>query len=205
MQNNTRFKLPLAGVGATILAAIIAFVGIAPGVSSQNSENVVAVVNGEEIREGELVSELIEREGPQLLNILIRERILQQAADEAGVDVSTQRVEQELASVRGSFESEEQFARALEQSGHSISSLKRDIRLELTLHELVADQVSVSEEEIRAAYESYKEQLGGATFDQARVQLEEVVRQQKFNQASQAWLTEKVSESSIEILLDSDN
>lgn len=188
-------KVGLAILGIAIVATV-AFLMVT-GISGRASE-VVANVNGEPILMDELIDELLVREGETVLNRLVRERLVEQEAKKAERDVTSERVDAEIEAIRAQFDSDEAFAAALEQAGHTQETLRRDVTIELRLQAILGDQVEVTEDELRQAYEQNQDELGGAPFEEARDRLHTFIYQQKMNQAVAAWLDEKLAESDIE-------
>lgn len=193
-----RFIWPLTIV-AVLVGIVIASFSLTG--KSQDPAEVVAFVNGEPIERTELIDRLVEREGHSILGVLIREKVVEQVAHDANVNVSQERVEEEFSAIRARFESDHAFETALVNAGQSQDSLRRDIRLELVLVELVADEISVSEEEIRAAYDQNREQLGEIPYEQAKERLERALYNQKLDTAVQKWITQQMAESKVETYL----
>lgn len=195
---------PRSRSGWIILAVILAMglIILTPSLFSKAQDpQIVATVNGEAIERDRLVQALLDRQGEQMLDMLIRSLIVDQAAREMGIEVSPEQIDREVAEIQDQFPSPEIFAEALSQSGHTLDSLKEDIRLELQLQELLASQIAVSDEEVQEAYDEYRDQLGEVTFEEAKPDLTEHLRQTKLAAAVQEWLSEQLSTAKIERFL----
>lgn len=176
------------------------------GGGSQNG--VVATVNGEEITGAEL-SERVEQtrssqlggqslssdqEGQlreQTLETLINETLIQQAAEEAGITVSDEEINQSLEQVKGQFENEQQFQQQLENNDVTESDLRNRIQRQLLIQKYVQqntdmDSINVTDEEVQQMYDQLSQQQDNVpALEEIRSQVESQVRQQKSSQLLQ--------------------
>lgn len=158
---------PLLALGLT--AALLA------GVAGCGSNDVAAIVNGEEISKAELdnqVERLMEQspqmfegeEGEsrlvefkrQLLDNMINNVLIRQAAAERGIEVTDEEIDAQIADLKAGFPSEDDFNAALADANLTLDELRQQLRDQLStqrlMEELVGDE-AVTEEEISAYYD----------------------------------------------------
>lgn len=222
-------KALLAGLSLGLMLTLIAC-------QSDQDEDAVAYVDGvaipiaafEQLAEQE-EAQIVQSEGidpesdegqqvlaekrQELLDDMINQKLLYQHAVEEGYTADEEQIEEELASIKGSYE-EDAFEEALEMSGLTEEMLKSNIRENLVtydfLHELDPDfsPRSVTEEELDEAYELYKEQVNDPLPKEDMIpDLEEylfAVQEEEAYQTYYEELLESLREAAeIEILLES--
>lgn len=155
-----------------IVAALLA------GVTGCGSKDVAAIVNGEEISKAELeaqVNRLMEQspemfkgeEGEsrlvefkrQLLDNMINNVLVRQAAAERGIEVTDEEVNAQIDDLKAGFPTEDDFNKALSDANLTVEDLKQQLRDQLAtqrlMEELVGDD-EVTDEEIAKYYEDNK-------------------------------------------------
>ncbi len=98
----------------------------------------------------------------RLLDNMINNVLIRQAADEMGIEVSDADVAAEVDSLKQGFESDEQFNEALTQAGMDVEALNQQVREQLVTEQLLAslsEDVSVSDEEIADYYSGNEAQF----------------------------------------------
>ncbi len=97
---------------------------------------------------------------------MIRSRVIQQAAEEAGLDVSEQEIRRELQNQIEEAGSREKFIRGLKQRGWTLEKWKRQKRKDLLQRKLFRQKFKqtrtnffVSPEEIKTYYRTHKSQF----------------------------------------------
>lgn len=143
---------------AFILGGLIVLAGMSLTASSQDGD-VVAVVNGEPITREEFFERLQEAAGEQILDQIILEKVIAQAEGNAGVTVSEEELQEELAGIKESFASDEEFEAELSRYGLTLERLLYEIRLNLILTKLSRKDVTVTDEEIASFFEENKQYL----------------------------------------------
>ncbi len=143
-----------------------------PAVSRVLGRDVAAYVAGEPLPVSELADALIEEFGAPMIEMYVERELIFQQAEQAGLTVSDEALEQRLSEIADQL-FEERAARRdmtprkleqfLSENGVSAAAFKenlirelvsrQDVRATLLAEKLVADQVEVSEEDVRAAYE----------------------------------------------------
>lgn len=129
-----------------------------PGAADQ----VLVRVNGVPIRQSEVVERLLKRYGAQAVDEMIDETLLRQAAKAAGVTADEKEVNRRLTKLQEQFGSRELFISQLEQAGSSLTKVKEDLADEIVRERLVtkAKGLSVTDDELKKAYDENKDKLG---------------------------------------------
>jgi foldase protein PrsA len=163
------------------LLALALAVVLAIGVAGCGSSDVAATVNGEEISKAELdaqVNRLMEQspemfegeEGEsrlidfkrQLLDNMINNVLIRQAAEERGITVTDEEIDAQITDLKAGFPSEDEFNAALADANLTLEDLEQQLRDQLAtqrlMEELVGDE-TVTDEEIAEYYETNKAQF----------------------------------------------
>ncbi len=118
---------------------------------------VMAVVNGEQITKSELGRESIRRYGEEVLESLVSRQLLLAACKEKGIQITEQDVTDEVEKIATRFglSRDRWMALLQEERGFTEVQYKREIVWPmLALRRLAADQIAVSQEELKKAFES---------------------------------------------------
>ena len=150
---------------------------------------VAAKVNGESISRLGVVSELENQAGAAVLDSLISDILIEQAAAEAGVTVTDDDVEIQMAAFESQIsERGGTLDDMLAQQGLTRESLTKQIRTQKMLEALLASEVTVTEEEIDAFIEA-NGPLPEGQEETLRPQIEEQLKSQKMSTAAQSYIT----------------
>lgn len=161
-----------------VVALLGAFALSAAGCSEKN---VAARVNGEVITIEELDQQVeqlkeqypdmfedVDGEGRlldykvRLLDNLIDQMLVAQAAEEMGVEVSDSQVAEQIEQLKAGFGDEAQFTEAITAANMTMDSLEDQIREQLLTQQLIASlesDASITDEEIAAYYEKNEKQF----------------------------------------------
>ena len=124
--------------------------------------DVMAIVNGQDIRRDALGAACVDRFGEEVLESMVNKRLILHHCRNRGVEVTQQDIDAEVDRMAQRFKiGREQWLDMLEkQRGINEQQYKRDILWPtLALRKLAADQLEVSDQQLQAAYES---QFGAA-------------------------------------------
>ncbi len=245
--NNINVSLPRKTLYLIAAAVIIALVAVGAfsgfldkpltalqGMFQEESQEVVATVNGEEIAREELevmleqqkqqyqmqgmdldsedMSDMLEQLERQILDSLVANLLMAQAAEEKGISVSEEELEQEYQDLVAQFGGEEELNQQLEAAGITREEIKEDIARTLPAQKYMEsykeeniseEDLEVSEEELKAVYDQYSAQMGEefGEFEEVKPQLEEDLKRQKENEVLQSHVEELREEAEIEIKL----
>jgi len=192
---------------------------------SVNTENAVAMVNGEEISRTQfeaLKSQVIAQQGfdiasldaeaesqleTQIVDELISQTLLRQAVDASGVVATQDDVDAQLEATVTQLGGEGAFNEALFAEGISEKEFRTQISAELAIQvyleqELNPSSITVTDEEVEAAYAQVSAQNENVpSLEDVRPQIEQSVIQQK-QQLLLAQLIDRLrTDADIEILL----
>jgi FKBP-type peptidyl-prolyl cis-trans isomerase (trigger factor) len=155
-----------------------------------DEDTAVATVNGEEIREAEVLEleqqqkqqlemsgmdpdseeakQMMEEIRPQILDNIITNTLLSQKAEEAGIVVDENEINEQYQMFAQQFGGEEEMEQAMEQEGMSSQDLKQEIAEQLLIQNyskkyieenLDEDELDFSEEELRELYELQQQEM----------------------------------------------
>ncbi|MDQ4145652.1 MAG: peptidylprolyl isomerase [Actinomycetota bacterium] len=103
----------------------------------------------------------IERDFQQTyLSLLIREAVFESEAEERGIDVTPEEINERIGDIKAEIGSEGQFQEALKEQGLTLEQAEFQVRVQLLAEKLrteVTKGVGPSEEEMRAYYEEHAE------------------------------------------------
>lgn len=119
--------------------------------------DVMAVVNGQDIRREALAAACADRFGEEVLESLVNKRLILHHCRNRGIEVTDQEINAEVDRMAKRFKiGREQWLAMLERErGINEQQYKRDILWPtLALRKLAADQLTVSDQQLREAYES---------------------------------------------------
>lgn len=196
-----------------------------PNNNSNDGEQVVAKVNGEEIintqfenteqqiasGQGVDLNSLSEENQEQLqkqaLDVLISNLLIKQAAAEAGITVSESDIENQLESIKGQFETDQEYQEALSAQGLSESELRSQLADDMVIesylkNELKIDSITATDEEIEQVYNQEAQNSEDIPeLSEVRGQIESYIIQQKQQQLISSHAQELRDEADVEILI----
>ena len=160
----------------------------------------VAKVNGEYISKLDYYNELNKQYGNTVLDDLITKKIIYQEAKKQNISVSDQEINDELDKIRKSVEDQgSTLEDVLQFQGVSYAQLIENIKIQKILEVILADNISVSDDEIQQRYDENKDIYGSdKTFDDLKEDIRFQIFQEKITNAYQEWINQKRSESVIQ-------
>jgi len=97
----------------------------------------------------------------QALDALIRNLLLYQASQKAGVKIEDKAIDEQIGALKQRFPSEEEFNQALAQVPATVETLRQQIREQMAIRQYIdkefADKAIVSETEAKAYYDEHPE------------------------------------------------
>jgi foldase protein PrsA len=170
---STRILLVMALMGALLTGAL--------ATSGCSNKNVAAKVNGESISTDALNTQLdqLKKQYPnmftgadgegrlldfkqRLLDNLINQKLIDQAAKEKGINISDADIQKQIDQLKSGFKDQAQFEAALKSAGMTLDTLKEQIKQQLVtnkLMEALASSQKVTDAEIKAYYDKNKSQF----------------------------------------------
>lgn len=162
--NETRQTHSAAGaVGWKISTAVLAVLLIASvllhlsGNRNPGGEEAVAYVNGKKITKDELFNEMMAYGGGSMLDDLIRREVIRQGIEEAGTTASAEEVQARLEKFAEPYGSVEAFLEELGFYGYTEEEIREQLATQIRIEKIVGTFVAVTDEEIEAYFEEYKD------------------------------------------------
>lgn len=170
---STRNLLVAALCGVLLVGAL--------AMSGCSNKNVVAKVNGEPISADSLNEQLeqLKKQYPnmftgadgegrlldfkqRLLDNMINQKLVEQAADEKGIKVSDADIQKQIDQLKAGFKDQAQFDEALKSAGMTLDGLKTQIKNQLVTQKLIeslASNSKVTDADIQTYYDKNKTQF----------------------------------------------
>lgn len=142
----------------TLVIGIVTVTGCTDNDAGKDLE-IVAKVGEEEITKDELYNLMLEQSGPQALDALIVEKLVELEVEKKEIEVSDEEIEEELNKTKEEIGGEEEFNQALQQSGLTIEKLKENIATNLKINKLIEPYISISDDEVEEYFEQNKNLL----------------------------------------------
>ncbi len=143
-----------------VIAAVVVVAVVAVAWVLITRATAVAIVNGERISSKEFVSRMEDAAGTNVLDQMITETLIKQAAKKAGVTVSADEVDSEMGKLRDQFGAS--FSSVLAQYGMTEDDLKNNIEMNLLVMEYSTKDLVITDEELKAYFEANKDQYNTA-------------------------------------------
>ena len=162
-----------------------------------------ATVNGQPITRLQLAKELEKQGGKQVLDSIITQKLIDQEAKKKGIVVSQQDLDNEIKAIESQLKAQgTDLDTALAFQGQTRAQLQDSLKLKIQVEKLIADKISISEEEITTYFNENKTSfVENAKLEDVKSQITETIRQTKLSQEYQTWLQELKSISKINYLI----
>ncbi len=160
---------------------------------------IAATINGKVISRYSVVKELEKQMGAQVMDSIVVQTLIEQKATTAGLTVTAEDIEKEIKIIEENLSQQgTTLDDALKAQGVTRAAVERDIRFRKLAEKIVADKVSVTDEEIAKYIEENKQFLPPAESDEKmKEQVASMLSQQKFSAMFQEWLTAAKAEADI--------
>lgn len=154
-------------------------------------EVIVATVNGKPVTRWELVRNLEQQSAPTVLENITLKMLVEQELKKAGIEVSDAEMDEELKKIEDQLSAQGQnLDDLLKAQGLSRSEVKEQLALSKGLEKLLADRVTITDEEVTAYFEENKEFMGDVALEDVKADVEAQLRQQKLSEEQQKWFAE---------------
>lgn len=121
--------------------------------------NPVAVVDGVRITEDEFNQRLVKSFGQDMLRDMIDRELFRQAAEERGIVVTDEELQEEMERALAQFPSEEMFNQWLADRDLSQQEWEDHVKMAMLTRKLALHDVDPSEEQLRAFYEENRDRF----------------------------------------------
>lgn len=166
----------------------------------------VARVNNQVITKEELYQLLVDQYGPQALDSLVADKIIDLEIQKQKIAVDEAAVQSEIDKIITAYGGEEEFNKVMEMYGHSIEDVKKNVAMNLKMKKLLEPEISVTEEEMKSYFEENKEMLAKeenkeAVYEENKDRIKEILMEQKLPAAYDTWFQAKYNEYKVEKLI----
>ncbi|MBP2002170.1 foldase protein PrsA [Paenibacillus shirakamiensis] len=144
-----------------VLAVVLVVMLVKPLAGGGTSKNVAATVNGEKITENQLYKEILKKDAnsSQILDSMINDELVRQAADKAKVTVSDAEINKEVGYLEDQYGSKESLDAALTQSSLTRDDLKGLVINQLRLRKLLSNKITVTDAQVKEYFDQNKASL----------------------------------------------
>lgn len=130
-------------------------------IPSGSQDKVIARIGDHEIKNSVLEQRLYLKHGAELLNQLVDREAIQMGADEIGMKVTREEIDQELKRMQQGYDSEQLFYDSMKQQlGMTKDEIREDVYYRLLLERIAIRNISVSDETIDAYISAHPEEFG---------------------------------------------
>lgn len=140
-----------------LVAVVLIFGALAGACSSSGDEEVVAMVNDEKITKGEFYDYLVEQNGEEVLEALILEKMLEMEVKANNIEITEKEIDAEYAKMAEAYGGVEGLKNTLQMYGYTEDSIRKNLRLNLSIEKLMEPLITVSDEEIASYFAENKE------------------------------------------------
>lgn len=168
---------------------------------TRSADPVVATVNGEKIHRTEYDRAVASGSGAEVLDNLVTERLVANEAKKRNIVVDDSQAAKLLADQKAKFGTDQAFQSALAQAGLTENDLTKQLRLSEALRQMIADRVSVTDQEVEQQYTAAQDRYAGQSPEQAKEQVRQGLQQQKEGVAVRDLLDQLRAEAKIETFL----
>jgi hypothetical protein len=158
-----------------------------------------AVVDGKPIYVWDYMWKLHTQFGRDQLNSMVTEQVIEQAVASANVSVPQSDIDAEVAAIEKEASSSGGLAAVLEAQRLSRAEFEERIKLQLSVKKILADKISVTDQEINDTYSKNKDFYKGMTEPQAKEQVKKQLEDQKFQTEASTWLADVREKANVEV------
>ena len=158
---------------------------------------IVATVNNRPISRQHFNQQLESQYGQQVLETMINEELIKQAAKDQKIVISQEKIDEEMAEIEKSLPEGMNLDQALQMQGMSRENLEEQMRLQLAIEEILAPKIQITDEELKQYIEENKDYFSATQEAQIKEEAQEGLRQQKLNKNFQTWLQELTEKAKI--------
>lgn len=149
---------------------------------------VVAVVNGQPITSVEFYQNLKSQSGKDVLDQMIRNKLIFQEATKKGVNITDKDIDKKLTEIEKQVGGKEQLKSALEVRNISEKDFRVQVKVQLMVEKLLDKEIAVSEKEIDDFIAKNPTDTNVVGKDGPnRTEIKNQLRSQKLNEKYQSW------------------
>ncbi len=183
--------------------AVIILIIIAVGAFLFFKKNwfVAAVVNNQPITSVEYYQNLKAKDGKQVLNQIIRDKLINQEANRKGIVISQEAMDKKVAEIEKQLGGKDGLKQALESRSITEMEFKNQIRIQLIVEKLLADQIKVSDKEVQEYIAQNKDNTSLAVDLGDKEAVRAQLQSEKLNDKFQPWYDQLQKNAKIYILI----
>lgn len=195
----SKLALPTTAMEPKKLFWPLLFVALMLGLYLIKDELIVATVNGRPITRVAVIRELERQNATQVVEDMVLRTLVEQELKKAGITIDQAAVEQEIAQIEEQLAAQGQnLDDLLAAQSLTRAEVKQQIGLSKGMEQLLADGLTVTEEEITAYFNDNKDMMGeGADLETMRDDIRDMLFQQQLSQKQQTWLNDIKKEAKI--------
>ena len=149
-----------------------------------------AVVNNHPIFRWQLDRELEKRYGTQILDNLVTEKLIDQEASKAKINITKADMDSEIKTVTASLPEGTDLATALKSEGLSMEDFTQQISIKLKAERILNPKITITDQELEDFASKSASLFTSSDSAKQKVEAETILRQQKLGDAFSAWLEE---------------
>jgi len=178
-------------INTKIVSSVVILLVIVGALFYYKGVFVVALVNGSPISRLSVVQELEKQSGKQALDSIITKKLITDEANKKGVTVSGDEINAEIKKISDQIGKQGgTLQTALAQQGMTEDRLREQITLQKKIEKIIADKLAVSDAEADKYIQDNKvTPTKDQKPDDLRAQVKEQLKQQKFSQEADQWIT----------------
>jgi foldase protein PrsA len=135
-----------------VLALTLALSVIMGACAKAEDEVVIAEVNDLKITKGEFYDYLVEQNGQEVLEALILEKMLELEIKANNIEITEAEIDDEYAAMAETYGGLDGLKSTLEMYGYTEESIRKNLRLNLSIEKLMEPTISITDEEIAAYF-----------------------------------------------------
>ncbi len=186
------------GIKKSFILALIAV--MAGAVFYYKGIFIAASVDGHWISRMALISQLEKQSGKQSLDMLINKQLIINEAEKKNIKVSDSEIEAEISKLESQITQQgNTIENLLEADGITMEDLVQEVRIQKFAEKLLADKVTVTDEEVQQYIKTNKITLDRdkAKADEQRSQLRDQLQKTKFSVELGSWLNSARAQAKI--------
>lgn len=201
LQENIVSKVSLKSKSPKLLVSVIGVVIVLIIVALFFTKGlfVAATVNGNLISRLSVIKELEKQGGKQVLESIINKKLIETELSKQNISVTLEEIDEEIKKIEAQVTSQGgTLEAALTQQGLTKEKLREQITIQKKLEKLLADKVAVTDADIDAYIKDSKVPTSkDVKIEDFRKQISEQIKQQKFQQEAQKWVSELTTNAKI--------
>ncbi len=181
---------------------IFILIGILVGILlSYGGRPIVSFVNGQPIFRWELANALISRYGSQTLQGIILERLIEDEAKKSSVQITQEQIDQKIDALLQSFGNNITLESFLSFQGLQKRDLDRQIKLQLTVEELLLKDMPITDADIQAYIATNQARLVATDHARLKEEARSAIAEERISENLRSWLDALKEKANIQIFL----